>query len=348
MGTEDANQPPSAERPKRRMVLRKIGQTLSPLPPLPPLPSTATSLAAPALPSQRAATARIARPASSTVRPPPPPDSDPNEPAAPIPLTRLHTPRPRFRSAIDFPAYAPGPAADEGSVRESSSTTLPPLVASLPPPAGPLYLPAPPAGSFGSRASSRAKAMARSGAVAFVALVVVVAGVAVGRRVARTVDEPGLHVLATAAPGGGSAERAGSAGAASQPPPPQDGAHETAAIVLPAPTGAAGMPIEATTSVEALPRAPATPLPVRVAPAQPRPVARPAPSVAQAVTGPIRAAGKDPIPSDESDDATTPASPKNAKDGNGAQAAPREEEAPVDPLVKAVRADIEEEEARRK
>jgi hypothetical protein len=373
MGNEHSNQPPGAERPKRRMVLRKIApdgtaQMATPSPalsvPAPSLkvrPRMPSASELPRIPRQAMAAefaemkrmaevAQAGRPMSTTVRPPPPPDSDP----APIPLTRLHTPRPRFRSAIDFPAHASG-AGDEARVRETSSTSLPPLVATLPPPAAPIYLPA----GLSSGNRRRAMAMARSGALLLGALALIVAGVAMGRRLdqpqpatesgstgsAATQKDGVVHVLA-----------AGGAAPYRQVGDPEQQQQPVAVVVAPPSAPAAAPLVEATLAVESLPIAAAA-APARVAappvPALPAPAAPPRPAAPQAAVAPptppasaapaippIRSTEKGPSPSDDTAAATSPpAAPV---------AAPHHEAANEDPLVKAVRADIEEEEARRK
>jgi hypothetical protein len=351
MATQDSNQPPSADRPKRRMVLRKIGD------------SPSVRAHQPHEVEGAAKAARIARPASSTLRPPPPPDSEPidaADAAAPIPLTRLHTPRPRFQSAIDLPAHvtnALGPRADEGPVRESSTSTLPPLVATLPPasPFIPLYSPSP------SRAiGGQARAVAVWATVGLAAFVVVLGGVVVSRRAVSSSDEPTLHVVARSTPG---SDRNASAAAAAMPAPALATVAEPSGQPPVTPTLTIGT--VGALPVESLPLAPAV-APLRAAPSYPRPVAHPAPPVVAqtdnavskaasgsvpAATAPIHKAEKDTTPSDESSEGApvdavqpTPRRPSAAE----SQASPRAEPPPADPLVKAVRDDIEEEEARHK
>ncbi len=372
MGTEHSNQPPGAERPKRRMVLRKIAPDGAAQCAAPSLaPNEPTEKVRPRMPSaselpriprqamaaefaemkRMAEVAQAGRRVSTTVRPPPPPDSDPG----PIPLTRLHTPRPRFRSAIDFPAHAShghaAAAVEEPRVHETSSTSLPPLVATLPPPAVPIYLPA----GLSSGNRRRAMAMARSGALLLGALALVVGGVAMGRRLdqPQPATEAGRAGSATQKDGVVHVLGAGASAPYQQPVIEQQQQQPVPVVVAPASAPAAPPAIEATLAVEALPVAPSA-APARVAaavlarpglapPASPRPAAPPATSAAS--TGaPIRSAEKDPSLSDDTATAGPPAATKEPL------AAPHHEAADEssDPLVKAVRADIEEEEARRK
>jgi hypothetical protein len=274
----------------------------------------------------------------------------------PIPLTRLHTPRPRFRSAMDLSAYVPG-ASPEHAVRETSSTTLPPLVASLPPASPPLYVPGP----SSALRFVQARAIAAWAAAFLGAVGVLVGGVAVGRRLVGGGDEPALHVLAPASQSQRGRDRDEEKAAAVAPPsestlPALAGATQTTPTLAIEPT-----------PVEALPRAsaaqpahPATPY-VRPMPAPPPRLPAPVPNAARAeghgpdvssvaaagaTSAPLtqRPAEKD-MPASEGRRAVA-APTQGATETPPAPAATAEPE--VDPLVRAVRDDIAEEESRRK
>ncbi len=315
-----------------------------------------------------------------TMRPPPSPEwaighelAPESDRAVPIPLTRLHTPRPRYQSAIDM---TPAPTGEDAAVRETSSATLPPLVASLPPPGPPLFVPRPSAPP-----SARPIAIgAMGGAASLLALVAVLCGVAVGRHVAHPSEEGAVHVVGTHP----------ASNVVASPESQRQPGGPAMAKALPWPTtddslaqGAAAGP----TPVEALPPAPAAaPLPAvepRRAPPAPvaaRPVAARPAAVPAAPTGVLVAAGATTAgsPSPTGVSAAPAAAPRAEKDTTGsngsndpgrAEAAPADPNAagakaaapaqppgaaaepaepPSDPLVKAIRADIEEDEARHK
>jgi hypothetical protein len=173
------------------MVLRRIdtGAIISSAPSA-ALPVHARTVTQPEATSAPAVAARaIAPPLAGTIRPPRR-DED-AEVAAPIPLTRLQTPRAPFRSAIDWPSPISATSRDEPSVRETTSGSLPPLVATLPPVAQPIYLPASvtsPGGPLAwlGRMSVDAFSTRGAGALAVVAAVIVLGGVAVGKRIVST------------------------------------------------------------------------------------------------------------------------------------------------------------------
>jgi hypothetical protein len=191
-------------------------------------------------------------------------------------------------------------------------------------------------------------------------LLVVLGGFAVGRRATRSGDEPALHVLAPASQASpGIDPRENSAAARSSSETAQQGA------IVEAPLPAPAFAVEAM-PVESLPRAVA---PVRAAPQLPRPgepaasPVRPlAPVAAQAETrAPVVAAPAQGVAADKdtaAPDVTTartratrstePTARTERAGATESQAAPPAEEPAGDPLVRAVRADIEEEEARRK
>jgi hypothetical protein len=246
---------------------------------------------------------------------------------------------------MDLPAYVP-PATEEAPVRESSASTLPPLVASLPPLGTPLYV-APRSSHPWGLQSVQGRAMAYWGTIGATALAVIVGGVAVGRHVARSSEEPSLHVLATGSGARVTASASGGAPLDSQPKP-------STVDALPLVTGPAGVVIEST-PVESLPRASnASKTRTVVAPVvTPRPVARaattpaiPAPVAASPASSGIHAGDRDPSASNEPASKETATAPVQRVSEPESQAQPPADEATVDPLVKAVRDDIEEEESR--
>ncbi len=340
MGTHDSNPPPVAARaaqPRRRMVLRKIGQAT-------PLPSPAS----PASPAPRTAQARSSIvPTPSTILPP-----AANEDAAvPIPLTRLHTPRPRFRSAIDL---SPLPGGDESPVRETSTSTLPPLVASLPPVSPPIYVPAP---SRGARSGAHVGPMMVLGAAAAIAALAILGGVVVGRRISPPALPARVAASEMAPPVAADAPVVSPPPAIALPPAASVAAHATS-------EQAGAIAVDGVTPVENLPKVAVEPqarlVPVYARPAA-RPVASPSPAAVPAtVAAPaapkteavvrakaaVEAAGQDgaknPVSPDEG------ASPLQPSQATQTTQATKPAEPDVDPLVKAVRDDIQEEEAARK
>lgn len=350
MGTHDSNQPPGAERPRRRMVLRKIADAAPLLPSAPAaaapakepsvaaLPPTATAryrtpvahVASKAPVDRTALRARSSAPAASTtIRPPVDPRS---EAAVPIPLTRLHTPRAAFRSAIDFPT--PG-TADEASVRETSSASLPPLVASLPPGAPPIFVPAP---ASGRARASRAGRNIMVGSLAGLALLATIGGIAMGRHLAMPAaasesQPPPIVVVPSPAAA----------------PPPSPVAAPEAPAAVPTPD-----PIIATSGVEDLPKAAAQPLLVAPPVARPaaRPVAMPPPAaVAPPAAAPAAHANIGGPRSQTPPEAPVQGSAKDPAEAEESVAAPAIPPSPppeVDPLVKAVKDDIKEEESHRR
>ncbi|MGH7435170.1 MAG: hypothetical protein ACRENE_05820, partial [Polyangiaceae bacterium] len=264
------------DRPKRKMVLRKIstnppppvaqavhrdpvtGAVLKPAP-LPPL----ARLARPPMPSRPAETdddnelaplpPRSMKPPvplrTRTVPPPPPLDRGLLE-ATPIPLTRLQPSRGRFQSAIDPEGSDPGAVLDEALLHDSASITLPPMVASLAPPL--------PAAAYTRRSSARSRRgrmIAMGGVATVLAAFAVLGGVALGQRVARSNDGSGT-VVATAATAGQVAVRGAASVTAGAPKAPAE-----------APANAA--------LTEAVVTAPAAAAPAVDAPAVPAAVASP-------------------------------------------------------------------------
>jgi hypothetical protein len=324
-------------------VLRKIGTTTT-LTPTPPPVVVSTEARTTARPSHsKPPQPRLTRPstpaASRMMRPPPPDSDDDGDGAAPIPLTRLQTPRPHFRSAIDLPIYGAPASAAETSVRETSTSTLPPLVASLPPVSPPLYLP-----YLGRTArGSRTTATLFWGSASLIAILAVVGGVAVGQRVARPASESAKPMLLSPSDETSQKDRTTRSVAAQVAPP--------VALPQPAPTAPPALAIEPT-PVDALPRAPAAIIATAARSVAPRAQALAAPprsapdtasvpataaSALQPARVAVHGAEKDPVTPDKSEG--------DSRD----QVEPATVHAPEqDPLVKAVRDDIEEEEARRK
>lgn len=382
MGIEDSRHPPMDpdQKSKRRMVLRKIDTrevvraSAPSLPPVrPPVPSHPAEAKdddnelAP-LPPRRMKEpvplrSRPAAPApqplgwghgTSTLRPPPPPDSTPD--ATPIPLTRLQPSRGRYQSAIAMEADAPADL-DEVSNRDSSaSTTLPPLVASLAPPAASLYV---------SRNGGRprvGRALVVGGGVALLVLFAVLGGVAVGQHVAHSNDTPAPLQVATRA------ATVAVAGASPSPTSP-------AAVVAPqARTGAA--PVAEPAAVDSLPRGAVPAAALTSAPAVERKAAVVAaslpPRTPPAAAGPVAAATAAPaaaapaVASNPAPDTAKPAPASEtseshdvAKTADDSKTAPADRapaaEAPAaapdpaeDPLMRAMRQSLAEEQARAK
>jgi hypothetical protein len=286
-----------------------------------------------------------------------------DETEVPIPLTRLQTPRPKFRSAMDLPAYAPGTTADEAGTRDSSaSTTLPPLVASLPPVAAPLYVPR------ASGGLAYGKMMAFWGSVALVAAVAIVTGVAVGRRVASADGATPAHAAAGSLAPLAQPRAAPPAHAVSLPAATVQTAAEPA---VPARSETPAL-VVALTPVEELPKASA-PSPAPEPPAKPVVVRPAAPGVAAsgsaspAPVAPVATHAAAPQAAPKADEHTDHAPAANAvaspeKDTASAEevsakAAPAASadaptptatapaEPPVDPLLKAMREEVQDEQA---
>jgi hypothetical protein len=290
-------------------------------------------------------------PATRTMRPPRQEDA---EIAAPIPLTRLHTPRAPFRSAIDLPSR------EEPSFRETTSASLPPLVATLPPVAQPIYLPASVTGAGGRSPWGR---VSLHGALAIIGAVIVLGGVAVGK-----------HIVSDEGPGH---SRSAAAALVASPPSPVTAVSVPAATAVEAVVARPQSEMEGWTpaaAVESLPRA--TPVAVaeqpgaraasavqHLAPSQPAvqpPKPQPAPaaaSAASALAGQASAlAGSAPAATPEAPAAGTAAKEQpgdvavheGSKDspatepaqGETAPAAPAEVQ--EDPLMKAMRDSVNE------
>jgi hypothetical protein len=334
------------------MVLRRIDTgAIVTLEPTPPAPAVQTRSVAPPSPAR-------------TIRPPRRPEDA--EVAAPIPLTRLHTPRAPFRSAIDLPSR------EEPSFRETTSASLPPLVATLPPVAQPIYLPAsvtnPGARMFSALAvPAWMGRVSLHGALAIIGAVIVLGGVAVGRRIVsgERADQPrataaaavvasppsrvpvAVPVVSAVEPvvARGKTEMEGWTPAASVESLPratpstvavQPGARPVTAVQLPAPSQPA---------VQA-PKPPPTPAAVASAvPAlagQASPLASPTPSSTPAAQA-ASAAGDVAVHEGAKD---SPATEPPQGEPAPAPAAPTEVQ--EDPLMKAMRESIKEDEARRR
>jgi hypothetical protein len=250
---------------------------------------------------------------------------------------------------MDLPSAT---SRDESSIRETTGASLPPLVATLPPVAQPIYLPAAVRNAWGRGWTSRASL---NGALVALAMSIVLGGVVVGRRI--------VSAEGPAVPGN-------SAAFAAAPP-------AVAAPALPAAVQGPVQPVEATggseltpvTTVESLPRATAPA--VQAAPQRPAPpavavqsagpaqnTARPtsaAPSPSPASPAPVaKSAARDErnVVHDDAKDLPETEESHTASAENAAPATAIVPQTPAevqeDPLVKAVREDIKEEESRRR
>jgi len=310
MGTHNSGRP----KPARRLVLRKIARPAA-LPAKAPPPSAAqgAQTAVTQLPELRA----LVSPAGGSVGPVLPPSAVPQE--APS-FAQVAPNRALYKSAI-----APPPPAHWQAELPPANASLPPVVATVPPEP---ITPAPPS------TERRPARLPVTGlvAVAGLALLLGVASFKMAERTSRSTSS----ILAPVPPQDRAAAHSPVAPAASSSISPEDR--------LPTPSGVAA---QHTAAVDLMPEAPVEALPKAPMATKPAWAARRLDPVATATPHPridhtiTSAAGR----ASGDQGAVQGATPDESEDSKAAPEFPPSVPQPVDPLLKAVHDDIEEEEA---